>query len=483
MTSSNNTNSSGSSGSSTGVEGEKRTRVLFVDDDRAMGEALSGELREHGCTVAWESSGEGALGLLEREDFDVVITDLNMRGLNGIDLCRRLAANRTDLPVIVVTAFGSLETAIATIRAGAFDFITKPFDIDDVLIAIERAVKDRKLRREVRRLQAALDDAPNRDGLRSRGIIGTSTVMQNIMDLIASVGASDVGVLITGESGTGKELVARAIHLEGGKEKPPNAPNPFVPVNCAAIPETLLESELFGHARGAFTDAKTERRGLFSEADGGTLFLDEIGEMPMSMQVKLLRALEEKEIKPIGSKVSVPFNARLIAATNRNLEAAVQEKTFCEDLYYRIHIVQIELPPLRARGGDVLELAQHFLDRAATRTKKPIRSLSAPTAERLLGYAWPGNVRELINCIERAVALARFEEIKVDDLPERIRSYKHTPLIVAADADDLVDLDEVQRRYVARVMEAVGGNKSNAARVLGLDRTTLYRMLDRFGLR
>jgi two-component system response regulator HydG len=449
------------------------TRVLFVDDDRAMCEAMSSELEGHGLQVAWRCAADEAFELMSQDEFDVVITDLNMRGMNGIDLCHRVAENRRDVPVIVVTAFGSLETAIATIRAGAFDFITKPFDIEDILVAVERAVRDRSLREEVRRLQTALEQ-PVQDAK----LVGSSSVMRNVHDLIARVAASDVGVLVTGESGTGKELVARAIHRRG-----PTPNGPFVAVNCAAIPEALLESELFGHAKGAFTDAKLSRRGLFAEAHGGTLFLDEIGEMPLGMQVKLLRALDEKTVRPVGGNVAVSFEARLVAATNRNLEAAVEEKTFREDLYYRIHVVHIEVPPLRARGGDILELAQYFLRRSAERQRKPVTGLSSAVAERFLAYTWPGNVRELLNCVERAVALARFEEISVDDLPDRIRAYKHTPLVVAADADELVPLDELERRYVARVLEAVGGNKSSAARVLGLDRTTLYRMLDRFGLR
>jgi transcriptional regulator with PAS, ATPase and Fis domain len=254
-------------------------------------------------------------------------------------------------------------------------------------------------------------------------------------------------------------------------------------VNCAAIPEALLESELFGHTKGAFTDAKAPRRGLFAEANGGTLFLDEIAEMPPGMQVKLLRALEEKAVRPVGGSTTIPFDARVIAATNRDLEAAVQERTFREDLYYRIHVVHVEVPPLRARGGDILELAQHFLRAAAARQKKAVVGFSSGVAERFLAYTWPGNVRELLHAIERAVALTRFEELTVDDLPERIRAYKHSPLVVAAEADELVTLEELERRYVSRVLEAVGGNKSSAARVLGLDRTTLYRMLAKFGLR
>jgi two-component system response regulator HydG len=449
------------------------TRLLFVDDDRAMCEAVASELHDHGIDVAWRTSGDRALELLSHEDFDVVITDLNMPGMNGVELCRRLADDRRDVPVIVVTAFGSLETAVATIRAGAFDFVTKPFDIDDIVVAVERAMKDRSLRKEVRRLQSALErpSAPSE-------LIGSSSVMQTVTELVARVAVSDVGVLITGESGTGKDLVARAIHRRSATPD-----GPFVAVNCAAIPEALLESELFGHAKGAFTDAKHHRRGLFAEADGGTLFLDEIGEMPLSMQVKLLRALEERAVRPVGGNVSVPFRARLIAATNRNLESAVKDRTFREDLYYRIHVVHIEVPPLRARAGDILELAQHFLRRASERQKKPVEGFSASVAERFLSYTWPGNVRELLNCVERAVALARFEEVKVEDLPQRIRAYSPTPLVVAADADELVTIDELERRYVARVLDAVGGNKSSAARVLGIDRTTLYRMLDKFGLR
>lgn len=449
------------------------TRVLFVDDDRAMCEAMSAELVEHGLEVAWRGAGTEAFELLAREDFDVVVTDLNMRGMNGIELCQRVAESRRDVPVIVITAFGSLDTAIATIRAGAFDFLTKPFDIEDILVSVERAMRDRSLRKEVRRLQTALERPAG-----PAELIGNSSVMQGIVELINRVAASDVGILITGESGTGKELVARAIHRRGASPE-----GPFVAVNCAAIPETLLESELFGHAKGAFTDAKGLRRGLFPEANGGTLFLDEIGEMPLPMQVKLLRALEEKVVRPVGSNTPIPFDARVIAATNRDLEAAVQERTFREDLYYRIHIVHIEVPPLRARGGDILELAQHFLRMAATRQKKGVTGFSSSVAERLLAYTWPGNVREVLHAIERAVALTRFEELQVEDLPERIRAYKRTPLVVAADADELVTLDELERRYVIRVLEAVGNNKSSAARVLGLDRTTLYRMLSRFGLR
>ena len=448
------------------------SRVLFVDDDAAMCQAMAAELVGHGYEVETCGSAAAALELLDASDFDVAITDLKMRDMNGLELCQRIASNRGDVPVIVVTAFGTLETAIQTIRAGAFDFMTKPFDIDDIVVAIERACRDRKMRKEVERLQLALD-AP-----RSASIIGNGSATRALIATIDRAASADVSVLITGESGVGKELVARELHRRGT-----NAGGPFVAVNCGAIPEALMESELFGHAKGAFTDAKTARRGLLPESDGGTLFLDEIGDMPLAMQVKLLRALEERAVRPVGSNTTVPFDARLIAATNRNLESSVQEKSFREDLYYRIHVIAIEVPPLRERGGDILELAQHFLRVSAARQRKSVVGFSAPVAERLLAYSWPGNVRELLNTIERAVAMTSFAELVVDDLPERIRSYQRRPLVVAADADELVSLDELERRYVVRVMEAVGGNKSSAARVLDLDRTTLYRMLDRFGLR
>ena len=449
------------------------TKVLFVDDDRAMCEATSSELLEKGFEVTARTNAQEAFDLLGHEPFDVVVTDLNMAGLNGIELAQRISDNHREIPVIAITAFGSLETAIATIRAGAFDFVQKPFDVDELVVAIERAARYRSLQREVRRLQTVLENP-----LDPSELIGNSSAMQSVRSLVARVAATDVGMLVTGESGTGKELVARAIHRLG-----PHATGPFVAVNCAAIPEALLESELFGHTKGAFTDAKTQRRGLFVEADNGTLFLDEIGEMPLSMQVKLLRALEERAVRPVGSNTVVPFRTRVVAATNRNLETAVKEQAFREDLYYRIHVVHIQVPPLRERAGDVLELATHFLRRAAERQGKAVTTLAPQVADKLLAYTWPGNVRELLNCMERAVALAQFEEIKVEDLPERIRAYSARPLVVTADADELVSLEELERRYVARVMEAVGGNKSSAARVLGVDRTTLYRMLDRFDLR
>jgi two-component system response regulator HydG len=446
-------------------------RVLFVDDERTVCEWAASGLSRRGFTVEWRTSSTEALELLETTDFDVVVADLMMPALNGIEFCERVVANRADTPVIVVTAFGSMEAAISAIRAGAYDFLSKPFEIETLVIAIERAVQHRALRAEVKRLRRHGSEASDPGGL-----IGSSSPMQALRALLGRVAASDTSVLVTGESGTGKEVAARMIH-----ERSPRKLGPFVAINCAALPEALLEAELFGHTKGAFTDAKTARPGLLQQASGGTLFLDEIGDMPLGLQPKLLRALEEREARPVGGAADLPFDVRLVTATNRDLEAAVEEGRFREDLYYRINVIHVVMPPLRTRGGDMLELAQRFLDDFASKTQKPITGMSAAVAERLASYSWPGNVRELKNCIERAVALTQFAELTVDDLPERVRAYRPSHVVVAGDdPSELVPLEEVERRYILRVLDSVEGNKTLAARVLGLDRATLYRKLERY---
>jgi len=448
-------------------------RILVVEDDADMCLELQRMLARRGFSVVTRQRADEAFALLGAEDFDVIVTDLNMRGMNGIELCDRVVQNRRDVPVIVITGFGSMDAAIASIRAGAFDFLTKPFSAEQLALAVERAIRHRGLERELTRLR---EDASEKT--RFDEIIGSSTSIQNVFDLIERVADSDATVLITAESGCGKELVARALHRRSRRSS-----GPMVAVNCAAVPESLLESELFGHARGAFTDAKVARKGLFLEASGGTLFLDELGEMPLGMQAKLLRALEERKVRPIGSSAEVEFDARIITATNRDLESLVAERRFREDLFYRVNVVHIEIPPLRSRGNDVLLLAQAFVERFAKRHHKNVKGISPEVAGRLLSYSWPGNVRELQNSLERAVALARFEELLVEDLPPKIRDYKSSHVIVAGiDPADLITLEEVERRYVARVMEAVQWNKTDATKVLGIDRSTLYRKLERYGL-
>ena len=409
-------------------------RVLVVDDESSMCEYLEAELRAHDMHVATRTNAEEAFALLGAQEFDVVVTDLHMRGLNGLELCMRIVENRPDIPVIVITAFGALETAIATIRAGAFDFVTKPFNIEELLLAVERALRHRALQDEVKRLQHMVAETQ-----RFEEMLGSSDAMKKVQDLVTRVADSDSTVLISGESGTGKELVARALHRKSRR-----AAGPFVAINCAAMPEALLESELFGHAKGAFTDAKVAKRGLFVEASGGTLFLDEIGEMPLSVQPKLLRALEARTVRPVGASAEVPFDVNLVTATNRDLETAVTDGRFREDLFYRINVVRVDLPPLRARGNDILLLTQHFLERFAARSGKRIVRLSSAVAKKLLADACPGNVRELQNCVEQAVALARFEEITVEDLPERIRDYRRANvLVVGDDPSELVPLEIV----------------------------------------
>jgi two-component system response regulator HydG len=445
-------------------------RVLLVDDDASLCETLALGLRKRGFVVEYRTAADDALRTLDKDEFDVVVTDLNMRGLGGIELCERIVGSRPDVPVVVLTAFGSLDSAVAAIRAGAYDFINKPVELDVLAIAIDRAATHRSLREEVKRLRLESGRLPRFDAL-----VGESPAMQEAYDLIERVAQVDATVLVTGESGTGKEIVARTLH-----ERSHRRGGPFVAINCAAMPESLLESELFGHAKGAFTDARTAEAGLFNRANRGTIFLDEIGDMPLGLQPKLLRVLQERTVRPVGGRDELPVDVRVVVATNRDLESAIEDGRFREDLYYRINVVHIPLPPLRARTGDILPLAQHFLSHFTVRAGKSITGIAPAAAQKLVAYGWPGNVRELQNCMERAVALTRFDQIGVDDLPEKIRDYRRSHVLVTSDdPSELVPLEEVERRYIARVMEAVGGNKTAAARILGIERKRLYRMLER----
>jgi DNA-binding NtrC family response regulator len=413
-------------------------------------------------------SAEAAIERVKAQDYDLVLADIRMEGASGIQLCAQIRDEHPDVLTILMTGQASIDVAIAAIRAGAYDFVTKPIAIDALHVAITRALEHRSLRLEVRRLRRRSQNGP------VTGILGSSQAVRGLIEMIDRVADSDTTVLITGESGTGKELVARAIHDRSARKE-----QPFVAINCAAMPASLLESELFGHVKGAFTDAKRSRPGLFLQAERGTLFLDEIGEMPLEMQAKLLRVLQERTVRPVGGDTEVPFQARLVTATNRDLEVEVEERRFREDLYYRINVVHVPVPPLRGRQGDVLELAQAFVRRIAERTNKSVEGLTLEASQRLVDYDWPGNVRELENCVERAVALTRTNEIAVDSLPEKIRLHRSSRLVI--DGDDpaeLITLEEMERRYVRRVLSACGGNKTQAAKVLGIDRRSLYRRLD-----
>jgi DNA-binding NtrC family response regulator len=448
-----------------------RGKILIVDDEQMMCEMLEDDLKRYGFHPTWCISAEKALDALKTESFDVLLTDLNLPGMSGIELCERIVANRPDIPVIVITAFGSMETAIAAIRAGAYDFVTKPIDTEFLVLALDRAVKHHGLQEKVKLLDKALKKSHPFDEL-----IGESPLMRKLMNRLERVADTETSILVTGETGTGKELVAQALHKRSRRRK-----GPFVAVNCAALPDALLESELFGHKRGAFTDAKTERRGLFLQAHGGTLFFDEIGDIPLTLQSKLLRSLEERCVRPIGGSSEVAFDVRIIAATNRDIETAIEEGRFREDLYYRINVIQIDIPPLRERGTDILLLARHFVEQFAIRSNKQIAGISNAASEKLLNYTWPGNVRELRNTIERAVVLTGYEKISVEDLPEKIRDYKASRFLVESDnPSELVPIQEVERRYILHVLKTVEGNKTLAARVLGLNRKTLYRKLQHY---
>ena len=447
----------------------KKTEVLVIDDERDTCELLEMALARQGMQVTTCTTAADALEKIASRDFDVVLSDLSMPDMSGLEVCERVIALRPDVPVVLITGHGSLETAMGAIRAGAYDFVTKPIESKTLGVVVSRAVQHRRLREQIKMLRAAQE-------ANQTIIVGGSPAMRKVADLIERVGDSDASVLIHGETGTGKELVARAVHNKSKRRE-----GPFVAINCAAVPHSLLESELFGHARGAFTDAKATRVGLFQQANGGTLFLDEIGELPIDVQPKLLRALQERKVRPVGDNREIPYDARIVAATNRDLENEVREKRFREDLFYRINVVKLEVPPLRTRGSDTLHLAHHFLKQFAERSGKPTLELSERAAERLMAYEWPGNVRELENCIEHAVALARFDQVTVEDLPEKLRGYLAGSFVATAnDPTEIVTMEELEKRYLLRVFKLVGNNKSRAAEVLGIDRRTMYRKLERY---
>jgi DNA-binding NtrC family response regulator len=444
-------------------------QILVVEDEKDEGEVLCDLLAEHKYKATHVDNAETALAALSDGHFDVVISDVNMPGLNGIQLCERVRQVHPDVPVILSTGAATVATAVAALRAGAWDFIIKPISSQMVMVAVGRAVEHHQVKMELRRLRAAL--AATRP---IEGIIGDSPAVKDVVDMVLRIAPSDATALITGESGTGKELIALAIHREG-----PRATEPFVAVNCGAVPSHLLESELFGHVKGAFTDARRDRSGLFVQAGNGTIFLDEIGEMPMEMQVKLLRVLQERKIRPVGGDEERPISCRVVCATNRDLESEIDAGRFRHDLYYRINVVTIDAPPLRSRGGDVLLLAMHFIQRIASRSGKQVTGLSVDAARMFLEYDWPGNVRELENCLEHAVAMSRHNEITPNDLPAKIREHRTSRIVIEGnDPDELMTLAQLENRYVHRVLAACGGNKTRAAKVLGIDRRSLYRRLE-----
>ncbi|MEC8343544.1 MAG: sigma-54 dependent transcriptional regulator [Planctomycetota bacterium] len=443
-------------------------RLLIVDDQVSMTRWLCSDLQGRGFTTEASNSPEEIVDQLPQLNFDLVLTDVRMPRISGLELCREITARRPDIPVIVMTAFGDMEAAIEAMRAGAYDFITKPLEVDLLEIALQRAVDHRRLQMQLEKLEKQMQES-SRAGV----LVGESPIMLDLIGQIERAGPSGAAILITGESGTGKELVARALHDSSARKA-----KPFIAVNCAALPEALIESELFGHAKGAFTDARDARKGLFAQADGGTLFLDEIGDLPLNLQAKLLRVLEQQTIRPIGSDQEQAIDVRVLSATHQDLEAKVEREEFRQDLYYRLNVIEIEVPPLRARGNDVLLLAHTFLQQFAEKSGKAVVGIAEPAATKLLDYDWPGNVRELRNVLERAVAMTQYDRVIVDDLPARVQQFTRNEFVFGSeDPSNLVSLAELEQRYIVHVLQMVGNNRTRAARLLGLDRKTLYRKL------
>lgn len=440
-----------------------QTSILVVDDDMVAAELLSEVLLKEGYQVKITTEGAQAVSLGETEHFDIVITDLKMPGMNGLEVLNTFHRISPHTVVIVITAFGSFDTAIDAIKNGAYDYMVKPFKIEDIKAKVRRCIEQQKVL-----LRSSNEEVQPPPPFKT--IIGSSPMMLEIYKTVARASSSDAPVLIQGESGTGKELIARAIQENG-----PRAKKPYVVVNCATFPENLLESELFGHIKGAFTNAITDKRGLFEEADGGTCFLDEIGDMPISLQVKLLRVLQTSEIRRIGDTVSHTINVRFIAATNKDLRELVAIKQFREDLFYRLHVVTINLPPLRAHLEDVPLLVEHFFRKAVTKTRKDVRCISKEAMEVLTSYHWPGNIRQLENTIERAIALTSNRALMVNDIPLELMHGSFNQK--EQEMKNLPTLMEVKLDYIEKVLRETNGNQVKAAEILGIDRKTLYRLL------
>jgi DNA-binding NtrC family response regulator len=445
-------------------------KILIVDDDREMCQFLADLLGEEGYAVEAVHDGASAVEKYRAESFDLTITDLMMPRMRGTELVKQLREIDSRALVLLITAFGSIESAVEAMHAGAFHYVTKPFRADEILLQIKRALEQRTLQSEVERLRK---EVQSHYGFEN--IIGQSPKMREVFELVAHVADLAVNVLIVGESGTGKEMVARAIHQSSGR-----AARTFIPINCAAIPETLLESELFGYVRGAFTDARKDRRGLFQAAHGGVLFLDEISEIPLNLQAKLLRVIEDKEVRPLGATQGEKVDARVVSACNRDLELLVQEGRFRQDLYYRLNVIRIDLPPLRERAEDIPILIEHFLQKFNHQVEREVEGIEPDALAALTDYPWPGNVRELEHTIERAVLLGKEARIGLQDLPNALAARNGALLPLASAVAKTYTLKDLEKEYIKRVMESVHGNKTEAAKILGVDRTTLYRKLDEY---
>jgi DNA-binding NtrC family response regulator len=440
--------------------------ILIVDDEPSVRETCAEVAEQSGMKATAVSSAEEALEVLEHAAVDILLTDLMLQQTSGLDLLRRVHDTYPKLPVIVLTQYGTIDSAVAATRLGAIDYVTKPFRIEELRARLERAARAVELQQENQLLREQLRTRPGFGGL-----IGVSEKMQRVYKVIQKVSQHEYPVLILGESGTGKELVARSVHFSGARKD-----RTFAPVDCSSLVPTLIESELFGYVKGAFTGAQHGKQGLLEAAHGGTLFLDEIGDMPIDLQAKLLRALQEHEVKPVGSTERRRIDVRIIAATNRDLETAIKTGGFRQDLYFRLNVVQIKLPALRERKSDIPLLVTSFLDKFSD-PQKPARAISEDAMRRLIAYDWPGNVRELENAIERAVALGSGPILHVGDLPS---SLQYPTSERAPERDELLPLEELERRAILRTLRETSGDKLAAARILGIGKTTLYRKLKQY---
>jgi two-component system, NtrC family, response regulator HydG len=445
---------------------ENDTRILIVDDETIVRESLGSWFREEGYSVDVAASAKEALEKLTVKGWDIFLLDIRMPGMDGLELQRKIKESHPDSTIIIMTAYASVETAVEAMKQGAYDYIVKPFDPDDLEHLVRNAIERKHLVSENIQLRSKIDEMNL-----FHEVVGKSPAMRRVLEQVAMVSASDTTALIRGESGTGKELIARAIHANS-----PRRYLPIVVVNCGALSEGVLESELFGHEKGAFTGAHYRRKGKFEMADGGTLFLDEIGDISLKTQVDLLRVLEEKKITRVGGNAAIPVDFRLIAATNKNLEAMNAEGKFREDLYYRVNVFSIAIPPLRERREDIAPLAEHFLRRFAQSMNKPITGITLETRELMRGFDWPGNVRELQNAVERALLVCKTKEIQPSDLPLQVSGSRG----IATNGKSLSD---VERQHVKNVLEETGWNVYQAARLLEIDRVTLYNKIKKYGFK
>ncbi|MBA2619929.1 MAG: sigma-54-dependent Fis family transcriptional regulator [Acidobacteria bacterium] len=448
-----------------------KPNVLVVEDEELMRAILRQLLESEGYNVLTADSAENALEIFASNDVGVTLTDIKMAGMDGLELLDRIKSIDAEAIAIIMTAYSSVDSAIAALRKGAYDYVTKPFVNEDLLQRVRNALRTKELFRENRALRRELHKHYN-----FAEIIGRSESLQKVFQIVEKVADTNASVLIEGESGTGKELIARAIHFKSRR-----AAKPFLAINCGALPENLLESELFGHTKGAFTGATTDKKGFFRAATGGTLFLDEIGEMPAPLQVKLLRALQEHEVTPVGASAAVKFDARIIAATNKNLEREVAENRFREDLFYRLNVIEINLPPLRERRGDIPLLVKHFISDIAREQSAPEKIITKEAMSAMVNYDWQGNVRELQNAVERAFILSD-EEINLADLSGKIARSVAANSFKARDGGENFrpTLEETERRYILEILSEVKDDKTAAANVLGIDLSTLYRKLKRY---